>query len=87
MVSLVGLVVLVYVVASVGGVGLGRVLQAGVDKQGNPTRARFVVFRMPIEHRSAHTQERSELITWVLTALVANYLNLDPRAIDPDFPW
>ncbi|MET3945198.1 metallopeptidase family protein [Corynebacterium mucifaciens] len=70
-----------------GPVPLGRVLQAGVDKRGNPTRARLVVFRMPIEHRSAHTQERSELITWVLTALVANYLNLDPRTIDPDFPW
>jgi len=70
-----------------GPVPLGRVLQAGVDRQGNPTRARFVVFRMPIEHRTASTQERSELLTWVLTALVANYLNLDPRTISPDFPW
>ena len=70
-----------------GPVPLGRVLQAGVDKHGNPTRARFVVFRMPIEHRSANAQERSELVTWVLTALVANYLNLDPRTIDQDFPW
>ena len=70
-----------------GPVPLGRVLQAGVDKHGNPTRARFVVFRMPIEHRTASTQERSELLTWVLTALVANYLNLDPRPISPDFPW
>ena len=40
-----------------------------------------------LEHRAAQTQERSELITWVLTALVANYLNLDPRTISPDFPW
>lgn len=70
-----------------GPVPLGRVLQAGVDQHGNPTRARFVVFRMPIEHRAATTQERAELLTWVLTALVANYLNLDPRTVNPDFPW
>lgn len=70
-----------------GPVPLGRVLQAGVDMHGNPTRARFVVFRMPIEHRAVSTRERSELLTWVLTALVANYLNLDPRTVNPDFPW
>ena len=70
-----------------GPVPLGRVLQAGVDRAGNPTRARFVVFRKPIEHRAQTAEERSELITWVLTALVANYLNLDPRDIDPGFPW
>lgn len=70
-----------------GPVPLGRVLQAGVDRDGNPTRARFVVFRMPIEQRTGDTRERSELITWVLTALVANYLNLDPRMIDRSFPW
>lgn len=70
-----------------GPVPLGRVLEAGVDRRGNPTRARFVVFRMPIEQRAANMQERSDLITWVLTALVANYLNLDPRTIDRDFPW
>lgn len=70
-----------------GPVPLGRVLQAGVDRRGNPTRARFVVFRMPVEQRTTNMQERSELITWVLTALVANYLNLDPRSIDRSFPW
>ncbi|SDS38791.1 metallopeptidase family protein [Corynebacterium timonense] len=70
-----------------GPVPLGRVLQAGVDRHGNPTRARFVVFRMPVERRAKTTTERSELLTWVLTALVADYLNLDPRDIDPEFPW
>ncbi|WJY67481.1 metallopeptidase family protein [Corynebacterium auris] len=70
-----------------GPVPLGRVLQAGVDRHGNPTRARFVVFRMPVERRARTKAERSELLTWVLTALVADYLNLDPRDIDPDFPW
>ncbi|GAA0212654.1 metallopeptidase family protein [Corynebacterium riegelii] len=70
-----------------GPVPLGRVLEAGVDRDGNPTRARFVIFRRPIEQRTTGTEERSELITWVLTALVAYYLNLDPRDVDPDFPW
>lgn len=70
-----------------GPVPLGRVLAAGVDRHGNPTRARFVVFRRPIEQRAASGQKRAELVTWVLTALVANYLNLDPRDIDADFPW
>lgn len=70
-----------------GPVPLGRVLEAGVDREGNPTRARFVVFRRPIEQRARGVEERSELITWVLTALVAYYLNMDPRDVDPDFPW
>lgn len=70
-----------------GPVPLGRVLEAGVDRNGNPTRARFVVFRSPIEQRARSGEERAELLTWVLTALVAYYLNIDPRDIDPGFPW
>lgn len=70
-----------------GPVPLGRVLEAGVDRDGNPTRARFVIFRRPIEQRTSGAEERSELITWVLTALVAYYLNLDPQDVNPDFPW
>lgn len=70
-----------------GPVPLGRVLQAGVDRAGNPTRARIVLFRMPIEQRATNTIERSELLTTVLTALVAHYLNLDPRDIDPNFQY
>lgn len=68
-----------------GPVPLGRILAAGVDAQGNPTRARLVIFRRPVEHRTLNSEERRDLLTWVLTALVANYLNLDPRDIDPDF--
>lgn len=70
-----------------GPVPLGRLLQAGVDRYGNPTRARIVVFRMPVEQRAKTVQERSELLTVILTALVAQYVNLDPRDIDPDFHW
>ena len=70
-----------------GPIPLGRVLQAGVDRAGNPTRARIVIFRMPIEQRCTNAVERSELLTVVLTALVAHYLNLDPRDIDPNFQY
>lgn len=70
-----------------GTVPLGRVLQAGVDRRGVPTRARFVVFRKPIEHRTNTIEERAELVEWVLTALVANFLNLNPHDINPNYPW
>lgn len=70
-----------------GPVPLGRVIPAGIDAQGRPTRARLVLFRMPIEQRCANPQEREELLTGILTALVAQYLNLDPRDIDPDFQF
>lgn len=68
-----------------GPVPLGRVLAAGIDAYGNPTRARLVVFRRPIEERSETPAERDSLLSMVLTGLVANYLNLDPRDLDPDF--
>lgn len=70
-----------------GPVPLGRVIPAGVSSQGTPTRARIVVFRMPIEQRSTPGEERHRLLTAVFTALVAYYLNLDPRDLDPDYPW
>lgn len=70
-----------------GPVPLGRLIPAGVDPQGRPTRARIVVFRMPIEQRTAHPQEREELLATILTILVAQFLNLDPRDIDPGFQW
>lgn len=68
-----------------GPVPLGRVVPAGVDSAGRPTRARMVIFRMPIEERAQNPGEREELLGTVLTALVANYLNLDPEDVDPRF--
>ncbi|ADK28301.1 metallopeptidase family protein [Corynebacterium pseudotuberculosis] len=74
-------------VAADGPIPLGRVIPAGIDHLGRPTRARIVLFRMPIEQRTNSTQERQELLTMVLTSLVANYLNVSPTDIDPDFQW
>lgn len=68
-----------------GPVPLGRILPAGVDPQGRPTRARMVIFRQPIEERAKSTEERQELLSWVLAALASSYLNIDPRDILPDF--
>ena len=68
-----------------GPVPLGRLLPAGIDAYGNPTRARIVIFRRPIESRTPTHEERVDLIGWTLTALVASYLNIDPTIIDPDF--
>ncbi|WP_368502239.1 metallopeptidase family protein [Corynebacterium sp.] len=68
-----------------GPVPLGRVIQAGIDSHGRPTRARIVLFRMPIEQRCRDAAERQELLTMVLAQLVAHYLNVAPEDIDPNF--
>ena len=70
-----------------GPVPLGRLLPAGVDQDGRPTRARLVIFRMPIEARSDSPADRQYLLNAVLTALVASYLNLSPHDIDPNFDF
>lgn len=70
-----------------GPVPLGRIVPAGVDSQGRPTRARMVIFRMPIEARATTPAEREELLGTVITALAANYLNLEPEDVDPRFSW
>ena len=66
-----------------GPVPLGRIIQAGIDIHGYPTRARIVIFRMPIEQRVQGAKERQELLTIVLTQLVAQYLGSTPEDIDP----
>lgn len=70
-----------------GPVPLGRVIPAGVDRRGIPTRPRIVVFRKPIEARCVNKEERSEILSMVLTTLVANHLGIDPTDIDPDFGY
>ena len=68
-----------------GPVPLGRIIQAGIDIHGYPTRGRIVIFRMPIEQRVQGAKERQELLTIVLTQLVAQYLGIPPEDIDPHF--
>ncbi|MGH3670797.1 MAG: metallopeptidase family protein [Pseudonocardiaceae bacterium] len=62
-------------------VPLARLVPAGVDRAGRPTRARIVLYRRPLESR-AHAGDLSDLIHEVLVEQVANYLGLDPNVID-----
>jgi predicted Zn-dependent protease with MMP-like domain len=68
-----------------GNVPLARLVPAGVDRAGLPTRARIVLYRRPLETRAQHG-ELSDLIHEVLIEQVANYLGLDPDVIDGPTP-
>ncbi|TDP65227.1 putative Zn-dependent protease with MMP-like domain [Actinokineospora alba] len=64
------------------GVPLARLVAAGVDRRGQPTRARIVLYRRPLEARAKDGADLADLIHDVLVEQVANYLNLDPGVID-----
>lgn len=66
-----------------GPIPLARLIPAGVDVRGNPTRARILLFRKPIEQRVNDSLELSELLHEILVAQVATYLDVDPTVIDP----
>lgn len=74
-------------VAADGPVPLGRLVPAGVDETGSPTRPRLIIFRRPIEQRSADRVETEEWLRFVLARLVATYLNVEPEMVDPGFRW
>jgi predicted Zn-dependent protease with MMP-like domain len=66
------------------GVPLARLVPAGVDRRGMPTRARIVLYRRPLEARAKDSTELAELVHDVLVEQVASYLGLDPGVIDGD---
>jgi len=66
-----------------GPIALARLIPAGVDVRGNPTRARIVLFRKPIERRVKDTLDLAELLHEILVAQVATYLGVEPSVIDP----
>jgi predicted Zn-dependent protease with MMP-like domain len=66
-----------------GPIALARLIPAGVDVRGNPTRARIVLFRKPIERRAKDSDELADLLHELLVAQVANYLGVEPSVIDP----
>ncbi len=61
-------------------VPLGRVLQAA-----GPNPARVVVYRRPVEHRSAGTRSGASLVQDVVIELVAELMGIEPEAVDPDY--
>lgn len=64
-----------------GQIPLGRLVSAGVDREGQPTRARLVVFRQPLTRRTSSQDELVEVLYGVLVELVAAYLDLSPEDI------
>lgn len=66
-----------------GPIPLARLIPAGVDVRGNPTRARILLFRKPIEQRANDSTELGDLLHEILVAQVATYLDVEPAVIDP----
>ena len=65
-----------------GKVPLARLIPAGVDRAGLPTRARIVLYRRPLETRAQGGGDLSDLVHEVLVEQVASYLGVDPDLID-----
>jgi predicted Zn-dependent protease with MMP-like domain len=65
-----------------GAVPLSRLVPAGVDRTGLPTRARIVLYRRPLEARAKDPSELAELVHDVLVEQVAGYLGVEPDVIE-----
>ena len=65
-----------------GNVPLAKLVPAGVDGKGLPTRARIVLYRRPLEARAAHGADLADLLHDVLVEQVASYLGRDPDTVD-----
>ena len=63
-------------------VPLARLVPAGVDRRGQPTRARIVVYRRPLEVRARDGADLADLVHDVLVEQVAAYLGLDPDVVE-----
>lgn len=70
-------------IASDGPVPLARLIPAGVDGAGRPTRPRIVVFRRPVERRAVGREELDDVLSRILAQLVAVHLNVTPDTVDP----
>lgn len=65
-----------------GAVPLARLIPAGIDVHGQPSRAKIILFRRPLESRANKELELLELIHEVLVQQVATYLGVDEETID-----
>ncbi len=65
-----------------GKVPLARLVPAGVDRAGLPTRARIVLYRRPLQARAHYGGDLSDLVHEVLIEQIASYLGVDPDIID-----
>jgi predicted Zn-dependent protease with MMP-like domain len=65
------------------GVPLAQLVPAGVDPDGMPSRARIVLYRRPLEARAkSGDEDLADLLHEVLVEQVAEYLNIEPDAVD-----
>lgn len=64
------------------GVPLAQLVPAGVDPEGLPSRARIVLYRRPLEARARGGADLADLLHEVLIEQVAEYLNVEPDAIN-----
>lgn len=67
-----------------GAIPLARLLPAGIDANGRPSRARIVIFRRPLESRADKGADLLDLVHEVLVHQVATHLGLDEDTIDPE---
>lgn len=69
-------------------VPLARLVPAGVDRSGQPTRARLVLFRKPLTRRAQDNDDLRDLIYSVLLELVSQHLEISPDEVEsgPDHP-
>ncbi|MEP9393432.1 metallopeptidase family protein [Gordonia sp. VNQ95] len=65
-----------------GAVPLARLIPAGVDVHGQPTRAQIILFRRPLESRARRDTELIDLVHEVLVQQVATHLGVDEDTID-----
>ena len=65
-----------------GAVPLARLIPAGIDVHGRPTRAQIILFRRPLEMRAKRGSDLLELIHEVLVQQVATHLGVDEDTID-----
>lgn len=65
-----------------GAVPLARLMPAGVDVHGAPTRAQIILFRRPLESRAKKGEDLLDLVHEVLVQQVATHLGLDEDIID-----
>jgi predicted Zn-dependent protease with MMP-like domain len=63
-------------------VPLARLVPAGVDRRGLPTRARVVLYRRPLEARARDGADMADLLHDVLVEQIAAYLRLSPDVIE-----
>ena len=65
-----------------GDVPLARLVPAGVDRNGQPTRARLVLFRKPLARRGTDGDDLRDLIYAVLVELVSQHLEISPEEVE-----